>query len=114
MATAGELRRHAGAYGYDVRSFEKAVRLLGIVVAVSAEPYLRDQFALKGGSALNLFLLDAPRLSVDLDLNFVGDPERERMLANRESVEEALASLVSTLGYEIPFRARKYEGASGA
>ena len=110
MGTAGELRRHAGAYGYDARSFEKAVRLLGIVDAVSADPHLRDQFALKGGSAINLFLLDAPRLSVDLDLNFVGEPERERMLANRNSVEAALASLVSTLGYEIPFRERKYEG----
>ena len=110
MVTVGELTRHADFHGYNVEAFEKAVRLLGIVHAVSADPFLRDQFALKGGSALNLFLLDAPRLSVDLDLNFVGEPERERMLANRESVEAALASLVSTLGYEIRHQERKYEG----
>ena len=105
MATVGELTRHADFHGYKMEAFEKAVRLLGIVHAVSADPYLRDQFALKGGSALNLFLLDAPRLSVDLDLSFVGEPERERMLANRNSVEAALASLVSTLGYEIRYQA---------
>jgi len=27
---------------------------------------------LKGGTALNLFLLDLPRLSVDIDLNYIG------------------------------------------
>lgn len=49
MATAGELKRHAEAYGYDVQAYEKAVRLLGITDALAADPYLRDQFALKGG-----------------------------------------------------------------
>ena len=81
MDTVGELRRHAANYGYNVTAFEKTVHLLGIMDALSAHPYLRDQFALKGGSALNLFLLDAPRLSVDLDLNFVGAPERPAAVA---------------------------------
>jgi len=31
-----------------------------------------DTFALKGGSAINLFVCDMPRLSVDLDLVFQG------------------------------------------
>ena len=110
MYTADELQRHADTYGYNVKAFETAVRLLGIMDALSAHPYLRDQFALKGGSALNLFLLDAPRLSVDVDLNFVGAPGREHMLRNREPVEDALADLVAAQGYKIPFRSRKYEG----
>ena len=110
MYTADELRRHAENYGYEVEPFEKAVRLLGILDALSAHPYLRDQFALKGGSALNLFLLDAPRLSVDVDLNFVGAPAREHMLRNRDPVEDALADLVAAQGYKLPFRSRKYEG----
>jgi Nucleotidyl transferase AbiEii toxin, Type IV TA system len=32
--------------------------------------FVDDTFALKGGSAINLFVRDMPRLSVDLDLVF--------------------------------------------
>jgi hypothetical protein len=35
---------------------------------------------LKGGTALNLFVLDVPRLSVDIDLNYIGAADRETML----------------------------------
>ena len=49
------------------------VRLLvDILPAVSAE----DDFALKGGTAINLFYRDLPRLSVDVDLTFL--PIRDR------------------------------------
>lgn len=30
-----------------------------------------QQFALKGGTALNLFIHDLPRLSVDIDLTYI-------------------------------------------
>jgi predicted nucleotidyltransferase component of viral defense system len=33
-----------------------------------------DMFALKGGTAINLFVRDMPRLSVDLDLVFPDHP----------------------------------------
>ena len=110
MDTAGELRRRADTYGYEAEPYEKAVRLLGIMDALSAHPYLRDQFVLKGGSALNLFLLDAPRLSVDLDLDFVGAAERGQMRRSREPVETALEDLVAAQGYKLRFQSRKYEG----
>jgi len=32
--------------------------------------FVDDTFALKGGTAINLFIRDMPRLSVDLDLVF--------------------------------------------
>ena len=40
--------------------------------------------ALKGGTALNLFRFDDPRLSVDIDLNNIGAVDREGMLADRD------------------------------
>jgi predicted nucleotidyltransferase component of viral defense system len=44
------------------------VRLLvDILPAVAAE----EDFALKGGTAINLFYRDLPRLSVDVDLTFL-------------------------------------------
>lgn len=41
--------------------------LVEVLPAVAAE----DCFALKGGTAINLFLLDLPRLSVDIDLTYL-------------------------------------------
>lgn len=44
-------------------------------------------FALKGGTAINLFVRDMPRLSVDIDLTYLGDEAREEAL---KKAEEAL------------------------
>lgn len=46
-------------------------------------------FALKGGTAINLFVRDFPRLSVDIDLAYLPLEPREIALAN---VRKALAS----------------------
>jgi predicted nucleotidyltransferase component of viral defense system len=55
-----------------------AVRMLRIV---AEEPV----FALKGGTAINLFYRDMPRLSVDLDLTYVPLGDRDRSLRGIES-----------------------------
>jgi predicted nucleotidyltransferase component of viral defense system len=39
-----------------------------------------DHFALKGGTAINLFLRDMPRLSVDIDLVYVPIKQRDTSL----------------------------------
>lgn len=51
---------------------------------------LRDRLALKGGTAINLFSDDVPRLSVGIDLNYVGSPDLERMRAERPQLERAI------------------------
>lgn len=47
------------------------------------------RFTLNGGTALNLFFFDVPRLSVDADLNYIGAQDRATMMAEREQVERA-------------------------
>ena len=39
---------------------------------IAQDPVLSQRLALKGGTALNVFYLDLDRLSVDIDLNYVG------------------------------------------
>lgn len=39
-----------------------------LLVEVAPAVFESESFALKGGAAINLFLRDMPRLSVDLDL----------------------------------------------
>ncbi len=42
-------------------------------------------FALKGGTAINLFVRDLPRLSVDIDLAYIGYEPREQALKKIEA-----------------------------
>jgi len=51
-------------------------------------------FALKGGTAINLFDRDMPRLSVDLDLAYLGFEDRETA---RRKIDEALATIAPSL-----------------
>jgi predicted nucleotidyltransferase component of viral defense system len=53
-----------------------------------------DCFALKGGTAINLFWRDMPRLSVDIDLTYVPVDTRERSLA---SIGQALDRIAGRL-----------------
>jgi hypothetical protein len=54
-----------------------------------------DAFALKGGTAINLFLRDMPRLSVDLDLVFPDYtlPREEALRRINETIRQSVARL---------------------
>ena len=47
-----------------------------------------DAFALKGGTAINLFYRDMPRLSVDIDLTYLPIEDRETTLKNIDATLE--------------------------
>lgn len=71
-------------------------------LVVRVLPYLEPEtcFALKGGTAINLFLHNMPRLSVDIDLTYLPlAPRGEFLLQARES----LRRVASTLAGGSPF-----------
>lgn len=86
----GRLQRTASELGVRAEPLERVLRLLDLLDAIRMHPLLGDRLALKGGTALNVFLFDLPRLSVDIDLNYVGAADRETMLTERPEVEESL------------------------
>ncbi|WP_428622321.1 nucleotidyl transferase AbiEii/AbiGii toxin family protein [Sedimenticola sp.] len=51
-------------------------------------------FALKGGTAINLFVRDLPRLSVDIDLAYLPPNNREAALAEIDAALKAIATEV--------------------
>ena len=51
-------------------------------------------FALKGGSAINLFVRNLPRLSVDLDLTFLPVKDRAQSLAEMEETRRRIVNLI--------------------
>jgi len=62
----------------DTIFFKQAELLLRILPLILKE----DVFALKGGTAINFFVQDFPRLSVDIDLTYL--PVNERNIALNE------------------------------
>ena len=81
---------------------EKVIRLGEVAAAVARHPLLSRVLALKGGSALNLFSGPPPRLSVDLDFNYIGALDRQAMLRARPAVERAVESIARELQYTMP------------
>lgn len=61
----------------DTPYFEQARLLLRYLPTLS----VADCFALKGGTAINLFVRDLPRLSVGIDLAYLPLSTREAALA---------------------------------
>jgi predicted nucleotidyltransferase component of viral defense system len=78
--------------------------LLEIVPAVFETP----AFAMKGGTALNLFVQDMPRLSVDIDVVFVRhDLAREEALQAIGAELATAQKRVAALGHEVELRKNK-------
>ena len=96
--TREQLQRAAGDTGFPIDSLEKVWTLVRLLELIVAHPYLGSRLALKGGTALNLFVLDLPRLSVDIDVNYIGATDRDTMLAERPMIDTALTQVASRLG----------------
>ena len=61
-----------------------------VELLVRTLPYVAEEecFALKGGTAINLFVRNLPRLSVDIDLTYLPLADRDQSLAE---IDEAIA-----------------------
>ena len=81
--------------GFRPEILEKVFHIIGLLNGFNSHPFLKDRLALKGGTALNLFLFALPRLSVDIDLNYVGSPDLETMLSERPKIEDAVRAVFS-------------------
>ena len=88
-----QLTRLAAETRFQSEPLEKALHLLELLEALRSHPFLSDRLVLKGGTAINLFVLDLPRLSVDVDLNYVGALGRDEMLEERTEVEAAVRAV---------------------
>ena len=83
------------------QTVEKVERLLDLLEELGEHPSLRGKLALHGGTAINLFMLDIPRLSVDIDVSYIGALNRDVMLKDRPVVERSIAE-VADLADEEP------------
>ena len=77
------LMREAGTKGFRPESLGKVIRLVSLLNEIFRHEDLRERLVLKGGTALNLFLFEVPRLSVDIDPNYIGSADLKGMEADR-------------------------------
>ena len=106
-----ELAELARANCFTSDNVEQVLRLYDILNCFSKDDIISSGMALKGGTALNLFVFEKlPRISVDLDFDIIGMPGKEEYLAKWPEMETHIREIVSTLGYEIDIPERKRYG----
>ena len=76
--------------------YQKQVELLLLILPEVAKI---KEFALHGGTAINLFIRNQPRLSVDIDLTYVPIQDRATTLAG---IKHHLGELESSLNKKFP------------
>jgi len=77
----------------DSPYFKQAESMLRLMPFVAKE----DCFALKGGTAINLFVRDMQRLSVDIDLTYLPLEERQTSLGNIEKALKRIAGAIEKM-----------------
>lgn len=74
-----------------------------VALLIDIIPYISSNtdFAIKGGTAINLFLFDLPRLSVDIDLCYIPFTIREEALNEIDSFVHNVSRKLSDAGFKI-------------
>lgn len=79
--------------------YKKQVGLLVEVLPVLSQ--FNKVFALKGGTAINLFHSNMPRLSVDIDLAYIKPNNREKAYADINKNLMKMKALISGFGFKV-------------
>ncbi|KAF0208230.1 MAG: hypothetical protein FD171_1066 [Actinobacteria bacterium] len=87
--------------GFAPQVVDKVERLLEVLSALRDDAFLGEMFVLHGGTALNVFHERVPRLSVDIDLMFVGAVDVDEMRRLRPQVDGRFREVIGALGYVV-------------
>ncbi|MCM1088401.1 MAG: nucleotidyl transferase AbiEii/AbiGii toxin family protein [Muribaculaceae bacterium] len=86
--------------GFVRDTLEKVYRLTRVLQYLNSNPLMKDCLALKGGTAINLTIFNLPRLSVDIDLDYSKETDRDGMLEDRKSIVKDIMKYMSAEGYQ--------------
>ncbi len=91
---------------FQVDLLEKVYRLTELLNELTRTD-LKDQLILKGGTSINFIYFDLPRLSVDIDFDYIGSNKKDQMLSDREDIETTLKRIFNMLDY-TPEKSKSY------
>jgi hypothetical protein len=90
----------------DSPYFNQVRLILRVMPYITAE----EGFALKGGTAINLFIRDMPRLSIDIDLVWLPLETREAALRNINSALNRISDSIQNRNPGITVRKSRLQG----
>lgn len=93
------LGKKAEELGFVRDTLEKVTRLADVLEYLNTNPILKESLALKGGTAINLTIFNLPRLSVDIDMDYLGNNSRVEMLEQREIINSTIDRYMISQGY---------------
>lgn len=100
------LERKAKELGFVRDTLEKVYRLVEILEYINRHALLSKALILKGGTAINLCILDLPRLSVDIDLDFSMNVTKDEMFSIREEIKQIFHAYMMENGYALHPRSK--------
>jgi predicted nucleotidyltransferase component of viral defense system len=106
----GRILAEAASTGFRPEVFEKVAHLFSLLQGIWKHPFLKNRLVLKGGTALNLFIFNVPRLSVDIDLNYIGAPDKETMLTERPKMDKAIEAVCRREGFMLRHSPTEHAG----
>lgn len=104
--TKQEVEKIASATGFIKDNIGKVLRLIDLLEAINTLPEFAGKLALKGGTAINLCIVDCPRLSVDIDLDYAENLPKEKMSAVRAELKANLIDYIQDNGYTLSEKPR--------
>lgn len=96
-----DIGRAAMQYGFIRDTFEKVLRLKEILEYFNTQEYLVKHLIFKGGTAINLTVFDLPRLSIDIDMDYVPNDSRDDMLIARDNIAGIINRYMEKEGYSL-------------
>jgi predicted nucleotidyltransferase component of viral defense system len=93
--------------GFVRDAFEKMTRLLDILSDIFADSAMSEVLALKGGTAINLTMFNLPRLSTDIDFDFIGNTAAAELNRVKDRLGAQMAHYMTDNGYTLKTRGSK-------
>lgn len=102
------LTRRAQDLGFQLESLQKVWALTDLLRRLMGHPSVGPRVLLRGGTAINFLFANVTRLSVDIDLDYVGALDRARMLSERPDLVQDIRKILDALGYQVVALDRGY------
>ena len=96
-----ELEKVARETSFIRDNLEKVIRLNNILEFLVSNDDLKGKVVLKGGTAISLTVFDMPRLSVDIDLDYCCNSDKETMMADRAVIGQEILGHMQSNGYTL-------------
>lgn len=103
--SAKEVNKIVNDTNFNKNICEKVLRLFSILNFINNSEF-KDALSLKGGTAINLFILNLPRLSIDIDLDFTLPLNKEELLSYRAKIDYLIRGFMTDEGYILSYKSK--------